>query len=206
MIIYFKNPDTGLIEGMDESGKVITVQKSLDLLFDHSTKSGFKEVTRPNGETYWVEDGLEVPKVSSWYYNPMLAAAICTEVASGKSITKICKGGDYPSYPIIARWLTVYPEFRKMMDQAEKDRAYLKFEEIEQTVDEMYTEFKGDEDNGLAAAKLKIESLKFLVEKGDKDKFGTKPPKEAGGGLTIIVDTGIRREPIDVTPKAKELE
>jgi hypothetical protein len=206
-LIYFKNPETGLIEGIDESGKVVTVQKSVDILFDHSTKAGFKEITRPDGSIYWVQDGVDVPTVSSWFYNPMLGALIAAEIAKGGALSTLNKKDkQWPSYPILARWLVVHEDFKQMIEQAEKDRAYLRFEEVSETVEETYREFKGDEDNGIAAAKLKIDALKFLVEKGDRDKFGTKPQAQGGGGVTIIVDTGIDRTPREVVEFVPKIE
>lgn len=204
-MIYFKNPDTGLIEGLDDKGQVVTMQKSVDLVYDHATRAGFREVKRPDGEVIWVEDGVDIPVISSWYYNPMLGAEIASAVAAGASLSTLAKRG-YPTYPVLARWLRVHADFKEMIEQAERDRAYLRFEEIQATAQETYDKYKDDPDTAIQAAKLKVESLKFLAEKGDKDKFGTKPGVGNGGGTTIIISTGIDREPIDVTPQPKELK
>lgn len=202
-MIYWRNPDTGLIESIDESGRTVAVQRSLDSPFDSATKAGFKEVVRPDGTSFWVQEGVDVKEVKSWFYNPMLGAVIAGEVASGARLSKLReKSADYPPYAILARWMSTFPDFKSMVDQALKDRALLHFEEVIDTADENYKRMAGSEDEH-QAAKLKIDARKFLAEKGDRDKFGTKPSTGGEGSVTILIQTGIDREPRDVTHAPK---
>lgn len=206
-VTYWRNPATGLIEGISEDGKTTVVQKSLDLTFDAMTKAGFRETIRPDGTAVWVQEGIDVPTTREWRYNPALGGAIAGEIANGGKISKLHKIHDWcPPYAVLARWLVKIPEFKQMIDEALKHRAMLHFEEIIETADEQYEKFKDDDDAGVQAAKLKIDSRKFLAEKGDADRFGTKTKATGDVAVQIVIDTGIRREEKDVTPQPQQIE
>ncbi len=207
MTTYWRNPRTGLIEGVTEEGQVTTVQKSMDQPFDATTKAGFTEVVRPDGSIYWIQEGVDIKEVRSWAYNPMLGGAVASEIAAGASLSTMHKKFDWaPPYAIMARWMQRVPEFKEMVEQALKDRAVVHFEEIIETADEVYKAMKDDPDAMVAAGKLKIDARKFLAEKGDTDKFGAKQKASGEVNVQIVIDTGIRREIKDVTPAVKELK
>ncbi len=204
---YWRNPATGLIEGVTENGQVVSVQKSLDEPFDSTTKAGFTEKVRPDGSIYWVQDGVATGESRSWAYSPMLGGVIAGEISAGGAISTLCKKFTWcPPYAILARWMQRIPEFKEMVDEAIKHRAVVHFEEIIQTADEVYATMKDDPDNAVQAAKMKIDARKFTVEKGDADKFGSKGKVTGDVNVQIVIDTGIRREPIDVTPKPQEIK
>lgn len=206
-ITYWRNPITGLIEGVKSSGEVLTVQKSLDAPLDVTTKAGFSEHTRTDGSVYWAQDGNGITESKQWIYNDMLGGVIAGEIAAGARLSQLHKKFDWcPPYAILARWRQLVPAFKELVEQAERDRALVHFEEIIETADATYEKFKDDEDAGVQAAKLKIESRKWLAEKGNMDKFGNKSKVISEGSVTILIDTGIRREPIDVTPPIKEIK
>lgn len=206
-ITYWRNPITGLIEGIKQTGEVLTVQKSLDAPMDVTTKAGFTEHTRTDGSKYWVQDGHGIVESKQWIYNEMLGGAIASEVASGARLSQLHKTFAWcPPMAVLARWRRVFLDFAEMIEQAERDRALIHFEEIIETADATYEKFKDDDDNAVQAAKLKIESRKWLAEKGNVDKFGSKSKVVTEGSVTIVIDTGIRREPIDVTPAVKEIK
>lgn len=209
MVIYWKNPDTGLVEGIGEDGRIQSIQRSLDQPFDISTKAGFTEVQRPDGSLYYVENGVEAGSTTGYTYSPMMAGVIAAEIASGGMISMLHeKNKQFPPYVVIMRWIAKHQEFKEMMDLAIKERAYLKFEQADIIAQEQYLKWKDDPDAGIQAAKLKIDTLKFLTEKGDRDKFGNKPTSGEGGGIQIFIDTGITRispeNTRDVSPKKIE--
>ncbi len=201
----WRNPETNLFEGISEDGTVVTLQKTLDAPFDATTKAGFSEHVRPDGSGYWVQDGTEVRESRTWQFNVALGGAIAAEIAAGASLSTLHKKHRWcPPYAILARWIQRAPEFKEMIDEAIKHRAVVHFEEIIETADAVYDKLKDDEDQMVAAGKLKIDSRKFVAEKSDPDKFGQKIKATGEVNVQIVIDTGIRREPIDVTPK-KEL-
>jgi hypothetical protein len=205
MTTYWRNPESGLIEGIDAEGRVVSLQSS----FDHSIddKAGFVEEKRPDGTIIHVQKGLDITQTRFWQYSPMLGGAIAAEVAAGSAISTLHKKFTWaPPYAVIARWLRINTEFKAMIDQAMKDRAVVHFEEAIQTADEVYEKLKDDDDHAVAAAKLKIDSRKFATEKGDKERFGTGKGVQGEVSVQIVIDTGIRRdEPKDVTPALKEI-
>lgn len=202
-VYYWLNPATKLVEGIDESGRVITAQKTLDAPFDSKSPNGFIERVRPNGETYWTQEGVD-EAVSNWTYSPMVAGAIASEIASGGLITTLHKKHSWcPPYAILSRWMTMYPEFKEAIDAATEHRATVHFEEIMTVADEAYREARGTDDQ-VAAAKMKIDAMKFLSEKGDKRKYG-REKSEGDTNVQIVISTGITREPKDVTPPKAEI-
>jgi len=208
-VIFWRNPNTGLVEALDESGRVVSVQKSLDAPFDANTKQGFSEQTRPDGTTIWVQDGVDGSQSKSWMYNEMLGAVIAGEIASGARISTLhAKNPDYPPYAILCRWMNKNADFKEMMEQAVKDRALVHFERILTEAEASHERNKTGEDD-VAATKVLLDALKFTTEKGDRDKYGTKPSNLGEGNVTILIQTGIvRDEPREVTqlPIAKPLE
>jgi hypothetical protein len=98
-----------------------------------------------------------------------------------------------PPYAIIARWISRLPEFKEMIDEALKHRATLHFEEIIEIADETALNMKGTEDE-FNAGKLKIDARKFMAEKGDQDKYGTKARGGGDVAVQIVIDTGIIRD------------
>ena len=203
---YWRNPETGLVEGIDESGRVVSIQKSMDVITDAHTKAGFREIKRADGTTVWVQDGLNVTESKSWFYNPALGGAIASEVAGGSALSTLSKKHEWaPPYAVIARWLVTIPEFKSMIDQAVKDRALVHLEDVLTTAADTYDRMKNSEDE-IAAAKLKVEALKFMSEKGDPDRYG-KGKGSVEANVQIVIDTGIRREELkDVTPITKEID
>jgi hypothetical protein len=193
-ITYWRNPETNLIEGIDQEGRITHVQKSLDTPFDATTKAGFTEHVRPDGSIYWVQEGLGLAVDKSWTYNPMIGGAVAGEIAMGGRLSTLYKTFLWcPPYAILARWLVKVPEFKAMIEQAVRDRALTHFEEIIETADETYKRMQNTDDE-LGAAKLKIDARKFLAEKGDQDKYGTKNKVQGDVAVQIVIDTGIVRD------------
>ena len=200
-ITYWKNPITGLIEGIRADGEVEILQKDPMKLFDAKAPNGFEERERENGEKYWVAEDLPLRKIRSYAYNPAIGGAIASEVANGGYITTLWKKHEWcPPYSILARWLRLIPEFREMIDQATRDRAELHFEETISLADEAYE--NAHPDDKLAAAKLQIESRKWVAEKANKEKFGNNNKLQVEGAVQIVVHTGIVR---DVTAKPEQI-
>lgn len=51
-------------------------------------------------------------------YDPALALAICEEIASGKSLKKICEVQGMPTRQTVYKWLSVYPKFFDAYERA----------------------------------------------------------------------------------------
>ncbi len=205
-ITFWKNPETGLVESIDTNGKVVSVQKDPRVIFNPECPVGFTEYTDTSGKKTWVQDGLASAEVSSWIYNPAIGGAICTEISQGALLSTMSKKFSWcPPYAILARWLHKVPEFKEMFEQAKKDRAELHYEEIMQVADETYHNALGGEDE-IAAAKLKIDSRKWVAEKGDNEKFGQKTKQEVVGAVSIVVHTGIIREAKKIVDSVEQIE
>ena len=126
----------------------------------------------------------------STVYSENVAAAIVERVLNGDSLAKVARDPDFPSYSAILAWQAAFPEFKKRVDEARKNRAEIFYDKALQLAD-IAPEIHKDQIPGV---KLAIETYKWAAEKNDPDRFAK--PKEASvqsGGVTIIVDTGIHR-------------
>jgi len=69
-------------------------------------------------------------------YSTALANRICEEIASGKSLLKICEYSWCPSYRAIMSWLTVHKEFQQNYERAVGERTEHYAHEIIDIADE----------------------------------------------------------------------
>jgi hypothetical protein len=63
-------------------------------------------------------------------YSPELAAAICDQLADGRSLRQICASPDMPDRRTVGRWVVQYAEFREQYEAARLLWADELFEEI----------------------------------------------------------------------------
>jgi hypothetical protein len=117
-----------------------------------------------------------------------IQAMICDMIVKGESLTSICSMPDFPSMGAVylnRRW---FPEFDDRIRDAYRIRAEM-FHDLAITT---AMEVTNKED--VPAAKLKVDTLKWAAEKGDRSRFGsTEQVSGQQGGIQIIIDTGINK-------------
>lgn len=133
-----------------------------------------------------------------WHYSAVYKDLIANHIAEGKTLSAISKLPGMPSTSIIAQWRAKHPELEDAIRAARKQQADFYADKIADQVDET-RELSKDE---IPAEKLYYEKLKWLAEKADPDQYGnrTKISGDADAPLTLVVDTGIRRD------KPKEID
>jgi hypothetical protein len=148
----------------------------------------------PNAPMVSVE-GPELIVRTPAIYTDHLADTICELLASGESITSICKMKGFPSYAQLARWRSHYAAFGEAFDKARAMRAEIMHDRILDELDDSLS----PED--VSVAKLKFDKLKYLASVNDPDRFGNRV-KHSGDKdqpLQFVIDTGIRRVDESVT-------
>jgi hypothetical protein len=118
---------------------------------------------------------------------------ICEYIRQGRTLKDIGKLSHMPDAGTIYRWQSMHPEFKDRVETARVDRA----EHFHDLVISTAKELVDKED--VPVAKTKIDAFKWAAEKGNPSKYGSSTKVDIhGGGGTIIVDTGIRRDDNDI--------
>lgn len=144
-------------------------------------------------------------KTVKWVYSERWKELICNHIASSKTgtLSSLYALAGTPSCGVVARWRADNPDFNTAITMAKRSRAERAYEQIiEDTAkDEILSK---DEVPG---AKLRFEKLKYQAKMDYPQEYNEKNEGGGGdGGVTIIIDTGIRRAgddgvpPIEVKP------
>lgn len=100
-------------------------------------------------------------------YSDELAARICEEVASGRSLRSICADDDMPECRTIFRWLAKHDRFSQQYAHACADRATAMAEETLEIADEECTDAVAAQRN-----RLRVDTRKWLLSKMAPKKYG----------------------------------
>lgn len=137
-------------------------------------------------------------------YNPEIAAAICAEIAQGKSLRTICAANDKPAVSTVFMWITRHPEFAEQYTRAKEDQATAMAEEIIDIADDGTNDWMAVNRGGnvawvangeaLQRSRLRVDTRKWLMSKMVPKKYGERLTQEHEGGLslTLSVPDGIK--------------
>lgn len=171
------------------------------------------EIQREDGTKVWVQKGImadeKVLGHAGIKFNPLIGDIVCSKVANGNSVTKVCREDGMPTYGTVCRWRRESPEFDKALDQALQDKAdFLTDEALEVAKDLVDNDRKKMVD--VAATTLLTDQY---WKKATADKPRKYSPKLTHSGdpdnpISIVIETGIRRKGdsgfnIDETEKIK---
>jgi len=98
-------------------------------------------------------------------YTDELAANICSRLASGEPLVRMCREEGMPSVVTVYRWLASNVDFRNMYARAREDQADTLADEIAEIAD---TE---DDPN---KARVRIDARKWVAAKLKPRKYGDK--------------------------------
>lgn len=114
-------------------------------------------------------------------YTPDIAAAICEELASGKSLRTVCAMEGMPVPGTVFKWMRLRPEFMQQYNKAKQEAADALAEEILDIADEGTNDFmenkKGDivyNREHVERSKLRVDARKWLMSKMKPKVFGEK--------------------------------
>jgi hypothetical protein len=196
---FYQVNKKGLIEKVDAvTGQLIQVQKSYDQFHLEGKNNNLVEYQLEDGRVVLAEKGIDMTPYkggATYKYNPVVANVICQKIIDGGLITKICKEAGMPSYALVTRWRHEHPEFNEMYEMAVKARAEARHDEVLDTVSADKIAMMGKDE--LAAARLRVDTLKWAAEKNDPTRFGKERSSSTGpGALQIVVNTGINRDDV----------
>jgi hypothetical protein len=132
-------------------------------------------------------------------YSDELAATICQRMAEGESLRRICGDDDMPDKSTVLRWLgdDSHPGFREQYAHATEMRADFWADEI---VEVAYdgTGDTTEDDSGrksvnqevVARSRLKVDTLKWLMERLVPKKYGNK--LQHTGDLTVRYEDALK--------------
>lgn len=138
-------------------------------------------------------DGVVVQK-SQYGYSLEIADAVCNLLREGHTLTKISKMDNMPQLTVLYRWMSVHPDFKKMVEAAKVDRGSYNLDKAQTILEEIDPE--DTPRDVLLAKKFQFEGHIKLAEK-DNPKLLEKA--QGAAPLQIVVNTGIiRGEPTTV--------
>jgi hypothetical protein len=173
---YFHTDENGVIREIDgDTGEIIAKSPSFqDLAENHYAPISVDDTTLAR----------------RYMFSIPIAEFICQKIAEGSNLTDICKMPGVPSYTIITRWRAEHPEFAHGILMARKAKAELFEAKIEESLDR---DLECNKD-WIPGRQLWFKKMKFLASVHNPDTYGAKPEgAKGGGGVTIIVDTGVRK-------------
>ena len=127
-----------------------------------------------------------------------LADEICGLYMQGNSVRVISEKVKIPAH-IIYHWMNLRPDFKKRMMEARELRGFYYEEKAVAAAEE------ADEEN-VQSQKLKSQTYQWAAEVNNRSVFGksTKLTGDPNAPLSFVVDTGIYREPIEVSSNASD--
>lgn len=102
-------------------------------------------------------------------YLPEVAADICSLLADGESLRKVCERQGMPNKATVFRWLAQHEDFRDQYAQATETRADAIFEEMFEIADEV-----AEEAAAVGKARLRIDTRKWALARMNPKKYGDK--------------------------------
>jgi hypothetical protein len=123
-------------------------------------------------------------------YSDELADAICERIAEGESLRDICSEDDMPDKRTVLRWLRKeeYKDFRTQYAHAREQQADEFLELMSEIADDDSNDTQpgafGQVGNAAAVSrsKLRIDNLRWRMEKQAPKKYGTKLVDVTSGG------------------------
>ncbi|WP_421531987.1 ubiquitin carboxyl-hydrolase [Lelliottia amnigena] len=132
-------------------------------------------------------------------YLPEVAADICSLLADGESLRKVCDRPGMPNKATVFRWMAQHEEFRDQYAKATETRADAIFEEMFDIADTV-----AEEAASVGKARLRIDTRKWALARMNPKKYGDKVSQEidhkSSDGTMTPKPTTIQLLPVE--PKA----
>ncbi|EOC1267558.1 ubiquitin carboxyl-hydrolase [Cronobacter sakazakii] len=131
-------------------------------------------------------------------YLPEVAADICSLLADGESLRKVCERQGMPNKSTVFRWLAQHEEFRDQYAKATETRADAIFEEMFDIADTV-----AEEAAAVGKARLRIDTRKWALARMNPKKYGDKVSQEidhkSSDGSMTPHPTTIQLVPVEPT-------
>lgn len=113
-------------------------------------------------------------------YTEALANLICSRIADGQSLRKVCSDDDMPSTVSVYAWFRIHDSFLNNYMRAKTDSADSDADKIEDVAERVLS---GDLDP--QAARVAIDAWKWTAGKKRPKKYGDKIMQEISGSLSL---------------------
>mgnify|MGYP001626458783 CR=1 FL=1 len=110
-------------------------------------------------------------------YSPDVALEICTQIAQGAPLTRICKSENMPDVATVYRWLLAHPDFCEIYTRAREDQADTLADEIIDIADGS----AGENMAGVQSANLRVDARKWVAAKLKPRKYSERHFQEVTG-------------------------
>lgn len=110
-------------------------------------------------------------------YTDAIAVTICTRIANGESLRRICKDEQMPGMSTVMRWLRDREAFREQYAHAREAQLEGWADELVDIADSADRDSKA----GVMKAKLQTDVRKWLMERGKPKKYGPRAGLEVTG-------------------------
>ena len=121
-------------------------------------------------------------------YSIDIATHICSELARGRPLVKICGADDMPDVTTVYRWILAHEEFRLMYARAREDQADTMADEIIQIADDGINDtyeveggVKLTDHDVIARSRLRVDARKWVAAKLKPKKYGDRIAQEVSG-------------------------
>lgn len=128
-------------------------------------------------------------------YSFETAADICSRLAAGEALSKICRDERMPALSTIYVWMSKHPEFAEMYARAREDQADTLADEILEIADDGRNDTYEDEDGRritdweiVNRSKLRVDARKWIAAKLKPKKYGDKVSAEHSGAVQFSLN------------------
>jgi hypothetical protein len=117
-------------------------------------------------------------------YSPELAERICSRLAEGESLARICRDKNMPTKRTVVRWVLKNPEFAEMYNTARQIQAELLGDEILDIAGDSSKDRNEDGTPNHANVqrdRLRVDTIKWYLARINARKWGDKVTSEVTG-------------------------
>lgn len=136
-------------------------------------------------------------------FSKSIADKIVNQLASGKTLKKICENKEMPDVATVLRWVAKgndeessaeFKEFRKLYAQAREVQAAVLFDEMLEIADDTSLDSRVDDKGNeypnaewIGRSRLRLDARKFYLSKVLPKVYGDKVSHEYSGGMNVVV-------------------
>jgi len=119
-------------------------------------------------------------------YTEELADNICSLIAGGSNLNKICSDDDMPNRSTVYEWFRKHESFSTNYVRAREDRADYRFDRV----DEVIKDLRADVIDA-SQARVELDAIKWQTGKEKPKQYGDKLDVEHGGNITVEIVDGL---------------
>lgn len=141
--------------------------------------------------------GEKLPAHRPASYTEEEGLALCEWITNGHSLSSWCRQTGRSAF-IVYSWIRSEPDFARRYAQAHEDRTDTMADDLLEIADETAG---SDSIAAVQAAKLRIETRKWIASKLKPAKYGEKQLVETSGSVTFQL--GVPNRTVDITPQTR---